>query len=149
MSLMLPILDDMQRRWLTVVFVLSVAGALQWGAFELDLVSPTRVFAQAGAVLGQGLLGGDRQGDFAPNLGAGNAVEHEGPPPGIEPLPIDLFTSKNFYRDREFWLDKRYYRCNDSIVLSRSGTRSTGSATIFPPRPRGATATRTSTGRRS
>ena len=35
-----------------------------------------------------------------------------GPPAGMQALPMDLFTSKNFYKDHDLWSDQRYFRCN-------------------------------------
>jgi hypothetical protein len=40
-------------------------------------------------------------------------------PAGITPLPIDIFTTRDFYKDEALWFDPRYYRCNSPVGLEQ------------------------------
>lgn len=53
--------------------------------------------------------------------------------PRPDPLPTDMFTSKNFYKDKALWLDKRYARCNSPRQLTDMWTRG-GRIGNDPPR---------------
>jgi hypothetical protein len=54
------------------------------------------------------------------------------PPEGVQPLKVDLFTSKDFYKDREFWMDQRYWRCNAPRQIADMRSGGAGSSTADP-----------------
>jgi hypothetical protein len=40
-------------------------------------------------------------------------------PAGVTPLPVDIFNTRDFYQDKNLWLDARYYRCNSPVGLEQ------------------------------
>jgi hypothetical protein len=102
-------------------FVIVAAIALAWTLTTMPVTMT--VFAQQGTqqgaqppVQGQPLQGSGQL------VGSGpvryNTPTFAGPPAGTPALPVDLFVSKNFYRDQKLWSDQRYFRCNSPRQLT-------------------------------
>jgi hypothetical protein len=79
---------------------------------QFDIVGPalSRPFGESGRRGGGGPSITD-QGTFYGSARNGEV------PPGIKPLPVDMYTSKDFYKDKALWTDKRYFRCNSPAAI--------------------------------
>jgi hypothetical protein len=88
--------------------------------------APVMVDAATLPVIGATYQGGPggpgAQANPQPRTFVGSALPGE-TPKGVEPLPRDMFTSDDFYKDRALWSDKRYWRCNSTLAIEDMWTR--------------------------
>jgi len=103
--------------------------------FALLALGSTAALAQLHPPVKPGLRGAPfPSGNPPPDLKSfGEGPSWDGkPPPGVEPLALDLFKSKDFYKDKDRWLDQRYWRCNSPRQVADMRSGGAGSGTSDP-----------------
>ena len=65
------------------------------------------------------------------SYGAGSEFDAR-PPDGVQALPVDVFTTTDFYQDRDLWSDQRYWRCNAPRMMADLRSGGAGRATSDP-----------------
>ena len=95
--------------------VLTAAPAFSQTMPDIGFKSVGRGWSLAVSVQGRPVVGPAWTGDAFARRDPSRTQQLDGSrtaPEGVKPLAIDIFTSKDFYKDTALWTDKRYYRCN-------------------------------------
>jgi hypothetical protein len=97
---------------------------------RLACASLSMLLVLASPLFAQGQRGGGQRGQGQRGQGANPQAPAAQHPPALQ---NDLFTSKNFYKDKALWSDPRYFRCNSPRQLTDMWTRG-GRIGNDPPR---------------